>query len=120
VLDEVTVWTDVSGSFRVGERGRQPLNVVVVVRVVNSGLRRWSMVRLEMAMNDVRMMVVVRSRKVDMFGWQNAEREHREDREQRRGPLSTGTHHHGALSAQAKIQSNGRVTQTYVGRVAHD
>src|SRR2546430_12003221 len=63
---------------------------------------------LEMAMNDVRMMAVVGSRKMDVLGWQHAEREHREDREHRRGLLSTGAEHHGALSVPAKAQSNRR------------
>lgn len=51
--------------------------VVVVVVVIDGCLRPWSMMRLEMAMNDVRMMAVVGSRKMDVLGWQDAEREHR-------------------------------------------
>ena len=73
---------------------------------------------LEMAMNDVRMMAVVGSRKMDVLGWQHAEREHREDREHRRGLLSTGAEHHGALSVPAKAQSNRRVPDPIVRR--HD
>ena len=91
---------------------------MVVVVVIDGGLRPWPMMRLEMAMNDVRMMAVVGSRKMDVLGWQNAEREQRKDREHRRGLLSTGTHHHGALSVPAKAQSNRRVRDPIVRR--HD
>ena len=75
---------------------------MVVVVVIDGGLCPWSMMRLEMAMNDVRMMAVFGSRKMNVLGWQDAEREHREDREHRRGLLSTGAQHHGALSVPAK------------------
>ncbi|HYU78844.1 MAG TPA: hypothetical protein VEK56_07650 [Vicinamibacterales bacterium] len=92
------IWTDACSGLCAGARCRQPLEVGIVVRIINGGLCPVSVMRFEMTMDEIGMMSVVASADVDVIRRQEGTCEHREYRERCRHWVSNRTEHLGALS----------------------
>jgi hypothetical protein len=71
--EKLIVRRDLANAVRTRERDRQPLDVMIVVLVINSGARPRSMMRLEMAMDEIRVISVVIPRDVDVLRRQHSE-----------------------------------------------